>query len=53
MTMGKVRIVMMGALLTAALMMLACASMRTTDEWRDNFKTLQGHPSMGRVTRDK
>jgi len=38
--MGKVRIVTMGALLTAALMMLSCASMRTMDEWRD--KAYQG-----------
>lgn len=38
--MGKAKIAMMGGLLFAALMTLSCASMRTTDEWRD--KSFQG-----------
>jgi len=38
--MGKTGIGMIGALLTAALMTLSCASMRMTDEWRD--KAFQG-----------
>lgn len=33
--MGKSKTVLMGALLSAALMTLSCASMRMTDEWRD------------------
>ncbi|OPY08957.1 MAG: hypothetical protein A4E67_00883 [Syntrophaceae bacterium PtaB.Bin038] len=34
--MGKARIAVMGVLLSAALLVLSCASLRMTDEWRDN-----------------
>lgn len=38
--MDKSKVVMTGTLLFASLMLLSCASMRTTDEWRD--KSFQG-----------
>jgi hypothetical protein len=38
--MGKARIAAMGVLLSAALLVLSCASLRMTDEWRD--KSFQG-----------